>query len=136
MAEKRYESTYILNTNLSEDAAKAISTKFEDMVTKNGGTVIETEVWGVRKLAYMIDKHTSGRYISLHFTAPGSVIAKLERGYHLEDEVLRWMTLEMPANLKEQREAMKKRVAEVEIRRNAIAKAQAEGIVPEPRVIV
>ncbi len=128
MAEKRYESTYILNTNLSDDAAKVISTKFEDMVTKNGGTVIETEIWGVRKLAYMIDKHTSGRYYSLHFTAPGTVIAKLERGYHLEDEVLRWMTLEMPANLNEQRAAMKKRVAEVDIRRTAMAKAQAEGV--------
>ena len=49
MAEKRYESTYILNTNLSEDAAKAITTKFEDMVTKNGGTVIETGAFGGKK---------------------------------------------------------------------------------------
>lgn len=128
MAEKRYESTYIMGTNLSDDAAKAITTKFEEMVTKNGGTVIETESWGVRKLAYMIDKHTSGRYYSLHFTGPGSVIAKLERGYHLEDEVIRWMTLEMPANVNEQREAMKRRVAEVDMRRAAMAKAQAEGV--------
>jgi small subunit ribosomal protein S6 len=128
---KLYESTYILNTNLTDDAAKAINAKFEDLVAKNGGTVLETEVWGVRKLAYMIDKHTSGRYYSLHFTGPGAVIAKLERGYHLEDEVLRWMTLEMPANVKQSREAMKKRVADVEQRRATMAKAQAEGVTAE-----
>jgi small subunit ribosomal protein S6 len=131
MAEKRYESTYIVGANLSEDAAKALVTKFEDIVTKNGGKVIESEGWGIRRLAYPIKKITSGRYVSLHFRGEGGVIAKLERAYQLDEEVLRWLTLEMPDQAHDARIAMKKRVVEVEARRAAMAKAQQEGVSAE-----
>ena len=122
---KRYESTYILGATLAEETAQALVAKLEETVRKAGGTVIETEVWGVRKLAYMIKKQTSARYYSIHFTAPGDVIAKLERQYHLEDEVMRWLTLEMDETNFEGRVAMKKRGEEVEARRAAVAKEAA-----------
>ncbi len=125
---KRYESTYILNAVLADDVVNTITKKFEDTVTKNGGSVIESEAWGVRRLAYPIRKQTNGRYISLHFTAPGAVITKLERAYQLEDEILRWLTLEMPDESHVGRVKMKKRVDDLEVRRAALAKAQAEGL--------
>lgn len=122
---KRYESTYILGATLADDVAKALVTKLEDTVKKAGGEIIETEVWGVRKLAYPIRKQTSARYYSIHFRAPGDVVAKLERQYHLEDEVLRFLTLQMDDDTFEGRIAMKKRAEEVEARRAAIAKEAA-----------
>jgi small subunit ribosomal protein S6 len=127
MTQKRYESTYILNPNLSEADSKTHIAKFEETVTKNGGKVINSELWGMRKLAYPIKKLTNGQYVSIHFTAPGSVIAKLERAYQLDENVLRWLTLEMPDKNHESRIAMRKRVEEVEARRQSMMKAQAEG---------
>ena len=128
-ATKRYESTYILNATLADDVVATITKKFEDTVTKNGGAVIESEAWGIRRLAYPIRKQTNGRYISLHFTGEGSVIGKLERAFQLEEEILRWMTLDMPNESHEGRIAMKKRVDSLESRRANAAKAQAEGII-------
>lgn len=122
---KRYESTYILGATLADEAAQALVTKLEEAVRKAGGTVIETESWGTRKLAYPIAKQTSAKYYSLHFTAAGDVVAKLERQYHLEDEVLRFLTLEMDESNFEGRIAMKKRAEEVEARRQAMAKEAA-----------
>jgi small subunit ribosomal protein S6 len=126
MADNRYESTFIINGSIEDDAADAIITKAEDAVTKNGGNLIETERWGRRKLAYEIEKQTTGIYVSLHFTAPGAVIGKLERVYQLDEQVFRWLTLIMPeANLKG-RQVMKKRVEDVAIRREAQSALQAE----------
>src|SRR5438874_10530966 len=49
MADKRYESTFLLGSNLGDDALSAIVTKFEDIINKNGGKLIETERWGARR---------------------------------------------------------------------------------------
>ena len=126
MADNRYESTFIISGSLEDDAADAIVQKAEDTVTKNGGILLETERWGRRKLAYEIEKQTSGHYVSLHFTAPGAVIGKLERVYQLDEQVLRWLTLIMPETNIKGRQAMKKRVEDVAIRREAQSALQAE----------
>jgi small subunit ribosomal protein S6 len=126
MAENRYESTFIIQGSLEDDAADTIVQKAEDTITKNGGTLIETERWGRRKLAYDIEKETSGHYVSLHFTAPGTVIAKLERVYQLDEQVMRWLTLLMPETSIKGRLQMKKRVEDVAIRREAQSALAAE----------
>jgi small subunit ribosomal protein S6 len=126
MAEKRYESTFLLPTTLGDDALAAIVKRFEDAVTNNGGKLIETEKWGIRRLAYEIRKQTSAHYYSLHYTAPSSTNAKLERVYHLDEDVLRWLTLEMPEENFAGRQAMKTRVENVEARKIANTKAEEE----------
>ena len=121
MADKRYESTFLLGSNLGDDALSAIVTKFEDIINKNGGKLIETERWGARRLAYMIRKNTSAHYISLHYTAAPTTNAKLERAYQLDEEILRWLTLEMPESNHASRQAMKTRTETVEARKVAMA---------------
>jgi small subunit ribosomal protein S6 len=115
--ETRYESTFIIKASLDEDAQNAIIAKVEDAVTKNGGTMIETERWGRRKLAYMIEKEDHAIYTSLHFRALGPVIAKLERVYQLDESIVRWLTLVMPDKNFAARAAMKQRVQNVTARR-------------------
>jgi len=115
--ETRYESTFIIKGSLEEDAQNAIISKVEDSITKNGGTLIETERWGRRKLAYTIEKEDHAIYVSLHFRAAGPVIAKLERVYQLDESVVRWLTLVMPDENFKFRAAMKKRVQDVTARR-------------------
>ncbi|MDP4221062.1 MAG: 30S ribosomal protein S6 [Bacteroidota bacterium] len=126
MAEKRYESTFLLSSNLQDEPVAAIIKKFEDIITKNGGKLIDTERWGVRRLAYEIKKHTSAHYISLHYTAPSTTNAKLDRAYQLDEDILRWLTLEMPDENHQARIAMKTRAETVEARKISMAQAKSE----------
>ena len=121
MSEKRYESTFIVSSNLSLDQRDAIVKKFEETISKNGGKLLETEHWGIRRLAYLIKKNTSGHYISLHYTAPSTTNAKLDRAYQLDEDILRWLTLEMPDENFKSRQAMKTRSETVEARKIAMA---------------
>jgi small subunit ribosomal protein S6 len=130
MAEKRYESTFLLSSNMAEEAVSTIIGKFSDTITKNSGTLIEVERWGVRRLAYPIRKNTSAHYISLHYTAPAAVNAKLERAYQLDEEILRWLTLEMPDENFTSRQAMKTRSETVEARKISMAQAKTESDIP------
>ena len=123
MAEKRYESTFVLSSNIQEEPLTAIISKFEDAITKNGGKIVNTERWGIRRLAYEIRKHTSAHYISIHYTAPPTTNAKLERTYQLDEDILRWLTLEMPNENFAARDAMKTRAETVEARKLTMAQA-------------
>jgi small subunit ribosomal protein S6 len=126
MAEKRYESTFLLSSNLSDEPVAAIVKKFVETITKNGGKLIDTERWGIRRLAYEIRKHTSAHYISMHYTAPPTTNAKLERTYQLDEDILRWLTLEMPEENHQGRIAMKTRSETVEARKLTMAQAKTE----------
>lgn len=126
MAEKRYETTFLLPTTLADDALATHVKHYEEVITKNGGTLINTEHWGVRRLAYPIVKQTSAHYYSLHYTAPTSVNAKLDRAFHLDETVLRWLVLEMPEENHQSRIAMKTRQDNVEARRTAAAAAKLQ----------
>ncbi len=126
MSEKRYETTFLLPTTLQDEGINASIKRFEDVVTKNGGKLIETERWGVRRLAYPINKQTSAFYVSLHYTAPGETNAKVDRAFHLDEEVLRWLILEMPDENFAARAAMKARAESVETRRAASMASKAE----------
>lgn len=121
-AERRYESTFIVDANLQDDAIESLINRVADIITKNGGTIVEIERWGRRKLAYEIDKVTTGYYTSMHFSAPSGTIARLDRHYQLDELILRWLTLVMPESNIKARAAMKKRVEDVNARRALEAK--------------
>ena len=122
----RYESTIIIKGLLQDPEIDAVIAKVEDFITKNGGTIIEMERWGRRKLAYEIERETQGFYLSAHFTAPGALITRLERMYDLDDNIIRWLTLVMPEKSVSGRAAMKKRAEEVTSKREAAFALNAE----------
>jgi small subunit ribosomal protein S6 len=126
MAETRYESTFIIKGSLQDPDIDAVVSKAEDFITKNGGTVIEMERWGRRKLAYDIGHETQGFYVSAHFTAPGALITRIERMYDLEERIIRWLTLVTPESAVKGRIAMKKRSEEVAAKREIHAAQAAE----------
>jgi len=132
MADTRYESTFIIKGSLQDQEIETILTKIEETITKNGGQVIELERWGRRKLAYDIERETQGFYTSAHFSAPGSVVARLERVYQLDENIVRWLTLVMPETSIKGRSAMAKRYADMAAKReqmaaDAAAAAQTQG---------
>ena len=91
MAEKliySYETIFIVDASLEEDAIKALVEKFTNLIAKNG-TVESTDEWGKRRLAYEIDDKTEGYYVLVDFTSDGDFPKELDRQYRITDGILR-----------------------------------------------
>lgn len=87
----RYELTMILNPAIEEEGINRILDKVVSTLSKDGGELIETNRWGLRRLAYPIRSQKKGYYIvlRLHLTPP--LISELERYLKLSDDILRFM---------------------------------------------
>ena len=90
-----YETVFILTPVLSEEQAKEAVEKFKDHISSLGGKVKFTEKWGLKKLAYPIQKKSTGFYFLVEFEAPGSAIADLELQMKRDERVLRFLTVKM-----------------------------------------
>jgi len=88
-----YETVFILTPVLSEEQAKEAVSKYRKMLTDNGAEIVLEDNWGLRKLAYPIQKKTSGFYSLIEFKAPGSLIADLEIAYKRDERILRFLTI-------------------------------------------
>ena len=88
---KTYEMLYVLDTAISDEAKEVLVSKFESIVTNNGGTVVSTDKWGAKKLAYPINYKSDGWYALMTFEADGAVVKELDRIAGLSVEVLRRM---------------------------------------------
>ena len=67
--------------------------RISETITKGGGTISALNKWGRKRLAYSINKKTNGYYVNFEFAAPSSLIAPLERGYQLDELILRYLTV-------------------------------------------
>jgi small subunit ribosomal protein S6 len=92
-AHQTYESTFIVNASLDDAQVDGVIARASDVITKNGGAVTALNKWGRKRLAYTINKKTNGFYVNLEFTAPGTLLAPLERSFQLDEMVLRYLTL-------------------------------------------
>ncbi len=88
-----YEGMYILNPTLSEDARKKALERITSGITGRGGEIRKVHDQGRRKLAYEIRGAREGHYFLVYFAAPTSKLAELWREYHLNEDLLRFMTL-------------------------------------------
>ena len=85
----KYEMLYLIDSAVAEEARDALIAKFEDTVKNLGGTVLSTDKWGVKKLAYPIKYKTDGYYVLMTFEAESGAVAELDRVAGLSSEVLR-----------------------------------------------
>ena len=91
MAEKliySYETIFIIDAALEEDAVNALKEKFTNLIAKNG-TVETVDEWGKRRFAYEIDDKTEGYYVLVDFTSDGEFPKELDRQYRITDGILR-----------------------------------------------
>ena len=89
----KYESIYIVNPNVEADGIKSLVEKFNALIESEGGKVLETNEWGMKKLAYPIKKFTQGYYILVNFEAKAEFIDELERIYKITDNVIKFITI-------------------------------------------
>ena len=90
-----YETVFILTPVLSDAQMKEAVEKFKTFLQQEGAEIINEENWGLRKLAYPIDKKSTGFYNLLEFKAEPSVIAKLEVNFRRDERVIRFLTFRM-----------------------------------------
>ena len=88
-----YETTFIVNASLDDAQIDGVIEKAKEVVTKNGGEIRDLYKWGRKRFAYSIKKKNNGFYVVAEFSAPGDVVAKLERHYQLDESILRYLTL-------------------------------------------
>lgn len=94
-----YETMMVLTTKLDEEQTNSTVEKFTSLISENG-TVISTDVWGKRRLAYEIDHQTEGYYVLITFSCESDFLAELDRIYNITDSVLRSIIVrleELPA---------------------------------------
>ena len=86
-----YELMVIFTPVLSEEDYKAAQKKFSDLITDNGGEIVNSNPWGLKSLAYPIQKKTTGIYWVVEFTAPSDFNEKLKIQLLRDEQVLRQM---------------------------------------------
>ncbi len=91
----RYETVFILTPVLSDDQAKEAVARYKEFLTNKGAKIVHEENWGLRKLAYPIQKKSTGFYNLLEFEAPGELINELEVTYRRDERMLRFLTIRM-----------------------------------------
>ena len=105
-----YETVFILTPVLSEAQMKEAVEKFKTVLTSAGAAILNEENWGLRKLAYPIEKKSTGFYQLFEFTAEPEVIANLETQFRRDERVLRFLTVKMEKYAIEYAEKRRKKV--------------------------
>jgi len=116
-----YETVFILNPVLSDTQVKETVKKFEDYLTSKGGNVIYKEDWGLKKLAYNIQKKKTGFYHLIEFKIEGEEIGPFELEFRRDDSVMRYLTVKLDKHAAAWADRRKVRVKE-----KAAAKAAAK----------
>ena len=91
----QYETVFILTPVLSDEQTKETAEKFKKVLTDNGAEIVNEEAWGLKKLAYQIEKKSSGFYYLIEFKAEPAVIKTLETAYRRDEKVIRFQTVKL-----------------------------------------
>lgn len=92
-----YETVFMARQDLSEAQVKELTDRFTKIITTQGGKVLKTENWGLRTLAYRINKSRKAHYVLIESDAPGAAVIELERVMRLDEDVMRSLTVRLDA---------------------------------------
>ena len=123
---RNYETIFLVDSIFEDEKVDALVTKYQNFLTKNGAEVKSTEKWGRKKLAYPVKGKYTAHYLSIEFSSPTDLMAKLERAYHLDDDVLRFLTVCFDKKTFGERKAYFDRKAADAVRREQEAAALRE----------
>ena len=91
----QYETVFILTPVLSEEQMKEAVTKYQNYLKEKGAEIVHEEHWGLRKLAYPIQKKSTGFYHLIEYKAEGTLIAELELTFKRDERVMRFLTVKL-----------------------------------------
>ena len=88
-----YEHVFIARQDISNAQAEGLIEHFSQVLADNGGKVIDSEYWGLKTMAFKINKNRKGHYAFLRTDAPSAAVQEMERLARLHDDVMRMMTI-------------------------------------------
>ncbi len=91
----KYETVFIARQDLAPAQVEQLAEKMGKIITDNGGKVHKTEHWGLRTLAYRINKNRKGHYVLFELDTPAPALHELERQMRLSEDILRSMTIKI-----------------------------------------
>ena len=94
-----YETMYILRPDIAEDEVTNHIDKYNKLLEEFGGTILDSQMRGKRRLAYQIAKHREGIYVQLSHQGDGQHIFKIEKAMRLSEDVIRYMTVKQDGPL-------------------------------------
>ena len=94
-----YETMYILRPDIAEDEVTNHINKYNTLLEEFGGTILDSQMRGKRRLAYQIAKHREGVYVQLSHQGDGQHISKIEKDMRLSEDVIRYMTVKQEGPL-------------------------------------
>jgi len=119
---RRYETIFIIDSDLSEEERSPILEKLEDLIQQYNGLQVMADEWGTKKLAYEIKKKARGYYVCLDYCGSGPLVDEIERFFRIDDRVLKYMTVVLDKDV--DIENVKEEIAKAEEAKAAQAKAE------------
>ena len=104
-----YEELFIVKPDAPEEEVDVFVTQIKDLITSGKGTVEKADKWGVRKLAYRIQKYKEGIYILVQFSAPSELVKEVERRMRVTDMVIKFITVRIDEKMKKIEKRKKQR---------------------------
>jgi small subunit ribosomal protein S6 len=92
-----YENVFIARQDISGAQVDALADQFTQLISEHGGEVKKRENWGLRNLAYRMNKNRKGHYVLFNIEAPAPAVAELERNMRINEDVLRYLTIRVDA---------------------------------------
>lgn len=90
---RRYETIYIIRPNVGEDDITAIIDRTNAVIEKFDGRIVQLDRWGLKKLAYVIQKQTQGYYIYSEYAGAPEAVDEIERLFRIDEKVLKYLTI-------------------------------------------
>lgn len=88
-----YENVFIARQDIAASQVDALIERFEGVITANGGKVTKKENWGLRALAYRMNKNRKGYYVLFNIDAPAKALTELERQMRFDEDVIRYLSV-------------------------------------------
>lgn len=92
---RQYETMYVLKADIEAEQTAELVTKYQSLITEQGGEIDQVQEMGKRRLAYEIDHHREGFYVLMHYSSGTGVVEELERVMRIDDSVLRYLTVRL-----------------------------------------
>lgn len=90
-----YENVFIARQDVTPQQVEQMAEQFAGLIAAQGGKVTKTEQWGLRNLAYKINKNRKGHYVLMNIDAPATAVHELERNMRINEDVLRYLTVKV-----------------------------------------
>ncbi len=96
---RKYETVFISDPDLKDQVRLELFDKIRDIITKEGGIILDFDEWGNKKLAYEIRKKTRGHYVCITYGGTGELVTELERNFRLNEAIMKFMTILLDADV-------------------------------------